>query len=57
MKVVMLEDNKTVEVNDGYGLRLIEQGAAVPFVQKEFAPKQAAPKVQEEKTSKKEARK
>ena len=29
MKVLILADNVTVEVNDSYGARLIEQGKAV----------------------------
>lgn len=29
MKVIMLDTKKTVEVNDGYATRLIEQGKAI----------------------------
>jgi ribosomal protein L9 len=52
MKVIMLKDKKTVEVNDGYGLRLIEQGMAILAPKKAEPPKQEAPKAREEKTGK-----
>lgn len=44
MKVVMLKDGKTVEVNDGYGLRLVEQGKANPAPPKVEQPKAVKPK-------------
>jgi hypothetical protein len=42
MKVIMLDTNTAVDVNDSYGMRLIEQGKAIPFIVKgASAPKTA----------------
>ncbi len=51
MKVIMLESKSTVEVNEGYGLRLIEQGKAIPV--KEERVQEA----ETDKPAKKETRK
>ena len=43
MKVLLVNTNKPLEVNDGYGMRLIEQGKAVPHPVVEVPPQKANP--------------
>lgn len=53
MKVVLLETGAVETFNDSYGLRLIEQGKAVPAPEKKPAAKKAEPEKEPEKTGKK----
>lgn len=38
MKVIALDTKQTIEVNDAYGHRLIEQGKAIPAPQEKRKP-------------------
>lgn len=48
MNIVLLRSGKTADVNDSYGLRLVEQGFAVPAPAKKPAP---APKTEKPKAA------
>ena len=53
MKVYLLKEKKTAEFNDCYGLRLVEQGKAVPAVKEKEPEPKAEPSEAEEKTKSK----
>ena len=61
MKVKLVKTGETTEYNDSYGLRLIEQGKAVPAASEPFPmnPPEAAPEgePEEPKTETKKSRK
>lgn len=50
MKVIMLDTKKTVEVNDSYGARLVEQGKAI--LPESVAEKTVVPEEQKEEKAK-----
>ena len=55
MKVLILKDGETVDVNDSYGARLIEQGKAVVITAKAEKKAEKAEKAPEAETPAEEA--
>ena len=55
MKVLILKDGETVDVNDSYGARLIEQGKAVVIPAKAEKKAEKAEKAPEAETPAEEA--